>query len=320
MCLSLAMAFSSPTRSADEVLKFETKISLGVVSGRIDHIAIDLKRQRAFIAELGNNSIGVVDLANLKLLKRITGLKEPQGVAWVGASDRLFVSNAGDGTVRMFGGDDLAPSGEVALGDDADNIRVDSENRVFVGYGNGGIAILDGSTGGKIGDLRLVAHPEAFEIEPGGKRLFVNEPAANRVSVVSAVSGKELDKWVAAKERGNFAMALDSARKQLFVVYRNQPAITVFDTGSGLVLTQLSTCGDADDVFFDARRKRLYLSCGEGFIAVLDAAAAGKLLELGRIATRPGARTALFEPTLDRLFLAVRAQQGAPAELWVYRP
>jgi hypothetical protein len=59
-------------------MQIEAKIPLGNVMGRIDHMAIDLDRQRLFVAELGNNSVGVVDLKERKLLRRIDDLKEPK--------------------------------------------------------------------------------------------------------------------------------------------------------------------------------------------------------------------------------------------------
>ena len=74
-------------------LVLEAKIPLGEVRGRIDHLGIDAKRQRLFVAELGNNSLGVVDLAAGQVLRRITGLSEPQGVAYVPFADSVFVAN-----------------------------------------------------------------------------------------------------------------------------------------------------------------------------------------------------------------------------------
>jgi len=54
-------------------LLLETKIPLGSVSGRIDHFAVDPGRQRLFVAELGNNSVGVIDLKQPKVLRTIAG-------------------------------------------------------------------------------------------------------------------------------------------------------------------------------------------------------------------------------------------------------
>src|SRR5262245_8778237 len=119
-------------------LQLEAKIPLGNVAGRIDHMAVDLERQRLFVAELGNNSVGVLDLKDRKLVHRIGALKEPQGVAYLRGTDTLYVSNGGDGSVRLYRGADFGESGRIDLGDDADNIRIDGKaGRVLVGYGNG---------------------------------------------------------------------------------------------------------------------------------------------------------------------------------------
>ena len=130
---------------ADErtAMELEAKIALGDVRGRIDHMAVDPARQRVFVAELGNDSVGIIDLKARKLIRTLSGLKEPQGVGYLPAVDTLYVANAGDGSVRRFSGADYAPAGQIGLGDDADNIRIDADaNRVFVGYGNGASTLL----------------------------------------------------------------------------------------------------------------------------------------------------------------------------------
>ena len=156
-------------------LMLDAKIPLGQVSGRIDHLAIDAKRQRLFVAELGNNSLGVVDLAAGKVLRRITGLSEPQGVAYVPFTDSILVANAGDGSVRVLRGEDLTRISRLELGNDADNVRVDAAHkRVLVGYGKGALAVIDPGSLSKTADIRLKAHPEGFQIDesdafPGGR-------------------------------------------------------------------------------------------------------------------------------------------------------
>jgi YVTN family beta-propeller protein len=131
-------------QTASPPLVLESKIPLGEVIGRIDHLGIDLKRQRLFVAELGNDSVGVVDLAAGKVLRTIPGMSEPQGVAYVPFADSVYAANGSDGSVRVFRGDDLAPIARIELGSDADNVRVDGQhNRVLVGYGKGALAVID---------------------------------------------------------------------------------------------------------------------------------------------------------------------------------
>src|SRR5438046_1692756 len=166
-------------------LEIEAKIPLGKVSGRIDHFAVDLGRQRLFIAELGNDSVGVIDLKEGKVLRRLTGFKNPQGIAYEPSTDLLFVANAGDGSVRLFQGADLALAGRIDLGDDADNIRVDARaKRVYVGYGSGALAMIDPVRRAKIGAISLKAHPEGFQLDPDSSRIFANVPDAKQIAVV----------------------------------------------------------------------------------------------------------------------------------------
>jgi hypothetical protein len=86
----------------------------------------------------------------------------------------------------------------------------------------------------------------------------------------------------------------------------------------GHIVAKAETCGDADDVFVDAKRRRVYVSCGEGMIDVLEPAETG-YRRLVRVPTVSGARTSLFVPDLDRLFVAVRARSREPAAIWVFR-
>ncbi|WP_284261710.1 YncE family protein [Bradyrhizobium iriomotense] len=159
----LSGAVTSARSEEHSPLQLEAKILLGHVRGRIDHMAVDLKRQRLFIAELGNDSVGVVDLAIGRVIRTISGLNEPQGVGYEPTTDILFVANARDGSVKLFDGNDYKAKGQIELGSDADNIRIDAAaQRVIVGYGDGALAYLDATTGNKVQNAPLKAHPESF--------------------------------------------------------------------------------------------------------------------------------------------------------------
>jgi DNA-binding beta-propeller fold protein YncE len=302
----------------DEAPVIERKIALGAVAGRIDHLGIDLARKRLLVAELGNNSVAVVDLAQGKLLTRLSRLREPQGVGYAPKADLIYVANAADGAVAIISAGDLSPVAKVNLGADADNIRPDGPDRMIVGYGDGALAVLDAASGKRLADIPLAAHPESFQLDAAANRVYVNLPEANRVAVIDRAAGAEVARWGLPGAAANFPMALDAAENRLFVGYRRPPVLAAFDTRSGEALAKTSICGDADDLFYDPARKRVYVSCGEGFLAVLDASGAG-LREVARVATEPGARTALFVPELDRLFVAVRAQGSDPAAIWEFR-
>jgi DNA-binding beta-propeller fold protein YncE len=316
--LANTAAFAQPAATAQ--LQLEAKIPLGDVRGRIDHMAVDLKRQRLFVAELGNDSVGIVDLQNRKLIRRIPGLKEPQGVGYEPSTDMLYVANAGDGSVRLFEGNDYKSAGQIELGSDADNIRIDAgSNRVFIGYGSGALAVIDPSTHRKVGDVPVKAHPEAFQIDPDTSQIFVNVPDAHGVAVVDRASQKQIGKWPTPGRGANFPMALDQGRRQVLVIFRAPAELGVFSMTDGKPIATAETCGDADDLFVDAKRDRVYVSCGGGFIDVFEPKGAA-YRRVARIPTISGARTSLFVPELDRLLVAVRARSEAPAAIWVFRP
>jgi hypothetical protein len=308
---------------AEEPLVLEATIPLGAVSGRIDHMAIDLARQRLFVAEFGNDSLGIVDLATREVIRRVPQLREPQGVGYVAATDTVYVASARDGRVRLFRGADYAAAGRIALGEDADDIRVDAKaGLVFVGYGAGGIAMIDASRNQKRADIRLPGHPEGFALVPGGDRIFANVPDAGQIAVIDRAQQKQVAAWPMREARANFPMAIEGAgeAERVITVFRQPARLAALSSRDGSTLASLDTCADADDVFVDAHRQRLYVSCGEGVVDVLGRRGEG-YQRLGRVTTAPGARTSLFVPELDRLYVAVR-RVGAttPAAIWVFRP
>jgi YVTN family beta-propeller protein len=306
-------------QTAGTPLVLEAKIRLGAVSGRIDHLGIDIKRQRLFVAELGNDSLSVVDLAAGKVLRRVAGLSEPQGVAYVPFVDSVYVANGGDGSVRVLRGGDLAAIGLIELGDDADNVRVDAQRRhVLVGYGKGTIAVIDPISRTKIADIRLKGHPESFQIEETGTQLFVNVPEAREIEVADLAAGGTLSLPIEGF-RSNFPMAIDRDTHRVLVVFRSPPTLMALSSQDGQIAAKIGTCGDADDVFVDVKRHRVYVSCGEGAVDVLEQRAAG-YERIARVPTASGARTSLFVPELDRLYVAVRARSGEPAAIWIFRP
>jgi hypothetical protein len=301
-------------------LELERTIPLPNVRGRIDHLAVDVPHQRLFVAELGNGSVDAVDLSTGET-HRIGGLKEPQGLAYLLERNELVIASGGDGTVRFFDASSLAPIGSISLGDDADNVRVDPKTgQVVVGFGAGALAILDPAHQAVVRTIALGAHPESFQIDGEGRKAFVNVPDAHKIVVVDLDSGQVLASWRAA-HIANFPMALNQDSRIVGSVYRVPARLALLDVASGTAKADLSTCDDADDLYFDDKRRRIYVTCGSGAIDVFEQQAGGNYLASAHIETRPGARTSLFVLALDRLFVAARSgSPGQDAALFVYRP
>jgi DNA-binding beta-propeller fold protein YncE len=315
LCSDALLARTTESRA---FLQLESKIPLGQVRGRIDHMAIDVKRQRLFVAELGNDSVGVVDLKEGKTVDTIRGLAEPQGVGYAPPSDTLYVANARDGSVRLFQGVDDTLAGRIDLGDDADNVRFDAAaDRILVGYGNGAIAIIDAAQHKKIGDVTLPVHPESFQIASVLNKVFVNVPGAHALVVLNDLRGSRM-RWP-IREGGNFPMALDASNGRVLIASRHPPKLIVRSAHDGALIASTETCGDSDDLFVDDKRNRVYVSCGAGSVDVFDVQG-GHYTRVARVPTVAGARTSLFVPELDRLYVAVRASAATKAAIWVFRP
>lgn len=298
-------------------------VPLPGVHGRIDHFDVDLKGDRLFMSALGNDTVEVFDLRTAKLIHTIRGLREPQGVTYAPDSKLIFVANGGDGTVRIFDGGTYKLLRTVQFPSDADDTRYDPvTRRVFVGYGdegNAGLGVLDGATGALLTTIKLPSHPESFQLEESGARIFVNIPSAgNTVAVVNRKSGKIAQTWRLGGARDNFPMALDETDRRLFITCRNPAELLVLDTESGKIIARVPCVSHADDMWFDAQRKRIYISGGEGFLTVVEQSDPSHYRRIAEIKTLAGGRTSCFVPQLSRLYLGIWGRGGQPEELQVY--
>ena len=319
--LLLVLAIRGVDVQAQEssALRMVQTIPLPNVEGRIDHMAVDVKGQRLFIAALGNNSVEVLDLNAGKHFKSIRGLHEPQGVGFVSEFNKIFIANGKTGACDILDGSSFERIKSVKFPDDADNIRYDANGqRVYVGYGSGGLGIIDAKNGDHIGDIRLDAHPESFQLEKSGPRIFVNRPDSKKIAVVNRETGAVITTWATAGAMANFPMALDETHHRLFVGFRKPAKVSVFDTDSGKVIANLESAGDADDIFYDNSRRRIYIAGGEGFLSIFQQLDPEHYQPVAKIPTAAGARTALFVAEFNRLYLAVPHRGSQRAEVRVY--
>jgi DNA-binding beta-propeller fold protein YncE len=307
---------------AQNATRFELKqtIALPGVEGRIDHLAIDSAGERLFVCALGNNTVEVLDLRKGERRRSITGLGAPQGVTYLPELDRIFVANDKGGICKIYDGKSFQTVGELDLKDDADNVRYDSAaKQIYVGFGSGGIGIIDAADGKQLGSIKLSAHPEAFELEKQGKRIFVSVPTARQVAVIDRDKGEVIATWKTDGAFGNFPIALDETNHRLFVGCRLPSKLVVLNTESGEVVTKVDMSGDPDDVFYDSKRRRIYAICGTGKIDLIEQADANTYKALAKIDTADGARTGLLVPERDSLFVAVPHRGSQQAEIRRYQ-
>jgi DNA-binding beta-propeller fold protein YncE len=300
-------------------LRLVQEIPLPGVEGRLDHFTIDAKRKRVIFSALGNNTVEIVDAFAGKRIHSITGLSEPQGTLYVPEFDRLFVANAADGTVKVFNGTTFAPVATVDFGEDPDNLRYDADaKRVYVGYGDGAIGVIDAATNQKL-DIayKLEGHPEGFQLEAKGPRIFVNVADKKYVAVIDRTTGK-VTTWGLGGAAANFPLTLDEAHQRVFVGTRKPAHLIVFDTSSGKIVSSVPAAGDMDDLFYDAARSRVYVPGGEGLISVYQQTDPNHYVAMEKAATSIGTRTGTFYVARDRIYAASPPHANIGAALLVF--
>lgn len=300
-------------------LKLLKTIPLPGVTGRFDHFALDIKGNRLFVAALGNNTLEAIDLTAAKRIQSIPGLGKPTGILFLPDLDRLFLACGDDGNVRVFDGASLRLLKTISGLDDADNMRFDAKaGLIYVGYGAGALAVIDAANAETIGHIKLAGHPESFQLEINGGRIFVNVPDAQQIAVVDRGRGVVETTWPMADFKANFPMALDEDGHRLFVGCRDPARLVVLESNVGKRMADIGISGDIDDLFYDAARRCLYGSCGEGFIDVIVQKDVNRYERVERVPTSPGARTAYLSPALKEFYLAVPERAGQKAEIRVF--
>ena len=294
-------------------------IPLPDVRGRIDHMDIDIGGNRLFVAAFGHGTVEVVDLATGKTSMRLESLHGPQGVLYVPSTGRLFVADGQSGEVDVFGGTPLRPEARVTGLADADNLRYDATRaEIFVGTASA-LAGIDAVTARITSRIRLDDHADSFQLEASGKRIFVNVTGARHIAVIDRDKHVQVAAWKLGDMQANYPLALDEPNHRLYVATRRPAALLAYDTESGTRLGGAPIDADADDVFYDAERRRLYVVCGEGFIDVVQQHDGRRLERIERVRSAPGARTGLFVAADRSLYVAVPRRGNQPAEIRVYR-
>ncbi len=308
---------TSVTQNKSALTKLRT-FEMPGVGGRIDHLSIDLKSNRLFVAALGNGTVEVLNLTNGKVIYSIKNLKEPQGVEYIQQYNLLFITSAGDGTCKIFNASTFKLLKVIQLGNDADNIHYNKKrNIVFIGFGSGGIAAISPSDMKLLYRIDLPAHPEAFQMDEKNGLMFVNVPGAGQMEVINIDKRRVIEK-IDLKVRGNFPMALDTLHQLIFTGSRSPSKLIIFDATTLKMISEKNISGDADDIFNDLADSLIFVSCGNGSINIFKHANSENIFLKEKVKTVPGARTSLFVPELNELFIAARKYNGYNARVFEY--
>lgn len=289
--------------------------------GKLDHLALDAKNDRLFVANKPNNTLDIVDLKAGKLVRQIGAQQGIQGIAYSPELDRVFVGLGSGGYCNIFNGQDYKLLKTIKFTDDSDNVRYNPKtNLVYVAHAENALGVIDAKSFDLKADIKLPATAEAFVLEKGRPRLYLNLTSLGQVVVIDTESNKITSTYPLKLASANVAIALDESNHRLFIGCRKTPLMVVLDTESGKELASVPIGGEVDDLFFDAKRKRLFAVCGEGMINVIRQVDADKYEALDKVATEKTARTGLLDAEGGRFFVAVPRLPGKDApEIRVYK-
>jgi DNA-binding beta-propeller fold protein YncE len=314
-----------------EPLHLVQTIPMPNVKGRIDHMDVDVKGQRLFVAGLENGSLEVVDLQAGKWLKSVPGFKKTQGIAYVPVLNKVFVASGDDGMLRVFRGDTLDLLDAIKLDLGPNRVAYDPHSKLlYVGYGGkdagkdyGEVGIIDAKTDKHLGDVKVEAHPAELLLDKSGNTLFVFISTASKIQVVDTKKREVVSTWPISSQR-NGDGAFDEKHHRLLIGTRTPPQLIALDSQNGKEVASLPTVEGMDGVYFDAGHKRVYVSGGRdydvGYVFAYRQKDADHYETLGKIATKSGAGTSFWSPELNRYYVGAPAHDNEEAAILVFEP
>ena len=332
-CLSLLLLFAIPLllhAQHSAPLKLVQSIPLpGLKEGDFDHFAVDLDGHRLFLTAEANGVVQVFDTQTNKLIHTIRGMEAPHSMVYRADLKRLFVVDGDASEIKVYDTNSYGLVGHIALYIDADSQAYDPETKLMYVVSGGReartpysyISIVDTTQSKKILDIKIDANwIEAIALEKRGPRLFVNITSENAVGVMDRNRHSITAKWpISGETQQNLPLFFDETNHRLLLTTRKPSKLVVIDSDTGKVTTSVPCVGMVDDIAYDAKLKRVYLS-GDQFVEVVKQDDADHYTSLGKTASGFRAKTALFVPELNRYFLAVPRYAQRQAEVRVYEP
>jgi DNA-binding beta-propeller fold protein YncE len=320
-----ALQMMAAAQPSVPVLRLERTIVLSNVTGKFDHFAMDLAGDRLFAASVGQHAVEVIDLKTDRVQQSITGLGKPHGLAFVPATGSLYVSDGTLAELRVYKGHPLALAGTIKLSDDADDMAYDPTTRqLFVGHGGSDaanpsrVSVVDTDHFALVANIDVDTHPEGIEIDPDGRRVFANIADSDEVAVIGATGKSVIANWKVTKAAENVPLAFDEQHKLIYVACRKPGMVIAIDAATGNEISSARAAEGADDLFYDSALGRIYVITDAGEVDAYEVNSARTLRPLDALQTVAGAKTGLFVPSQNLLYIGVPGNPGKPSEIRVY--
>jgi len=324
---AVAPSVIAPCQTAPP-LKLAQTITLPGYSGDFDHFAVDRQRGRFLLAAEDHATLEVFDLKTAKHLQTVGGFDAPHSILVRPGAQTIVVTDSGKTMTKILDANSYDHKGAIPLVEGADSAGYDAQRNIYyvvtggkdVDMKTAEIEAVDPDSGKRLGSVKFNDnHVEAMALEKNGKRLFVNLTQTNKLALVDRTTMRQLAEWPVKPCEQNAMVALDEARKRLYVVCRKPGMIVVMNSDNGTVLSTSSAPLRADDVLLDTGANRLYVPGGEGHVGVYDTTDADHLKLIANVPTAPGAKTGILLPDKKQLILAASpGETKAVAKILVY--
>ncbi len=316
------------TTTAPPPLELVQALVLGpAIEGSFDHFGIDLKRRRLFATPEDCKSVLVIDLAQGKVVRQIEGIDRPYAILYREDMDRLYVTDGGDGSVKVYDGQTYQLVHRIPLVRGADSIGYDPSKK-YLYVDNGGraagqtyslLSVIDTTSNQKLADIKIDGDRlEAMALDTYRPRLYLNDKAKNEVVVIDRERNAVVATWPITKGQGNVTMALDEQRQRLFVGCRDG-RLVVLDTNTGRELQAFPITPGVGDTIYDPMTKRVY-AIGGGSIDVYDQLTRDHYVAAGKVRAGSAAKTGSLISQVDRLFVAAPRSATNNARIVLYQP
>ena len=307
----IAFAFlfiASITNGISQNYKVSKKINVEGNEGW-DYLSVDDVNQYLFLSH--GSVVNVIDLVSSKIIATIPDTKGVHGIAIANDLNKAFISNGRDNSISVINLKTFELIEKVKIkGINPDAILYDKfSEKVFVYNGKSNDAtVLDALTNQVVKTIVFGGKPE-FSVTNDKGLVYVNIEDKNEIKTINTSTLEVIHTWNIAPGDEPSGLAIDTETNRLFSVCGNKLMI-VTDALTGKIIKTLSIGDGCDGVAFDAKKKLVFSSNGEGTITVVKEENANAFSVQETVKTQKGARTIAWNKTTGQLYLPT-AEYGA---------
>ena len=277
-----------------------------VGNGGFDHAAVHGATGHVYVAHTANDAVDVFDPASAKYLYSVPGLMAVAGALVSDESQLVFTSNRGENTIGVFAPGPNPKVTKIPVGVRPNGLAYDARRRLVLAANVGDPAVPHSYTLSMV-DLDAGTMRASIEV-PGRTRwavfdaeaqaFYINIMHPSQMVVVDARQPDRVARAMPIPADGAHGLDFDPATRRLFCTCDAGVLVTL-DAGTGKVLNETRLSGVPDVVWFNPKRRQVYVAVG--YPGVVDVFDTTSMKSLGAIATGKGAHTTAFPPAGDSL-------------------